>query len=41
MGDWFVGEWHLKPQGGEKEAPFEVWDGLEPGTGETPDDRVF
>lgn len=41
MGDWFVGEWHLEPQGGEKGAAFEVWDGLKPGTGETSDERVF
>lgn len=41
MGDWFVGEWHLEPQGGEKGAAFEVWDGLKPGTGEMPDNRVF
>lgn len=41
MGDWFVGDWHLEPQGGEKGAALEVWDGLKPGRGETPDGRVF
>lgn len=41
MGGWFVGEWHIEPQGGEKGAVFEVWDGLKAGTGETLDDRVF
>lgn len=41
MVDWFVGEWHLEPQGGEKGAAFEFWDGLKPGRAETSDERVF
>lgn len=41
MGEWFVGEWHLETQGGDKGAVFEVWDGLKAGTGEVLDDRMF
>lgn len=41
VGDWLAGERHLEPQGGEKGAAFEVWDGLKSGTDKTSDDRVF